>query len=389
MDAQNRLSRRTAMARRTARWVVLVIAIALAWPPSSGRTTSVILPALSPYVAICAAIASHALSILVLFAIPVLVLSLVTRRWFCSHACPVGLMQEVIQRLRPRTSACWVKCPALGHWLLLLTVGGAFLGYPLFLWLDPLAIFNGFLNAWRRPVAIITLITGLGLPLLLLLELAIPRLWCRRICPLGAAQDLLARRRIAAVPGRRWFLAGCAGAAGALAAKAVRAQSLPPLRPPGSLRERQFMGTCVRCGNCAQACPARIIHPSFAQGGIAGLLTPHIRFDTDYCREDCNRCNLVCPSGAIARLSLTDKRSRRIGVAVIDLDLCLLAAGRECTACIQKCPYQALRIESPDGGFSSEPRLIPDRCNGCGACQVACPTQPKAIRIAPIDHSAR
>jgi ferredoxin-type protein NapG len=67
---------------------------------------------------------------------------------------------------------------------------------------------------------------------------------------------------------------------------------------------------------------------------------------------------------------------------MVDLDRCLLVQGRECTACIQKCPYQAIAMRSTDGGFSNEPSVVPDRCNGCGACEAACPTRPvRAMRV--------
>jgi ferredoxin-type protein NapF len=430
--------------RQAGRWLALVVAVVLAWPWRSDSSTSVILPALSPFIALASAISVRAVGILALLALPVFVLVLAYRRWFCRHGCPVGLLQEVVERFRPGARARWLKGPPIGQWLVLLTLGGAVLGYPLFLWLDPLAIFNGFLNAWRQPIALATLLTGLGLPLLLLLDLVAPRLWCRRICPLGATQDLLAgprgfpKRRwrgkaldedhgARAVParsaspdskpvknvtpappihalrtgtvrgpesvlregsgtfGRRWFVAAIAGAAGAVVVKTVRGQTATLLRPPGSLDEQHFTGVCVRCGNCAQVCPSRIIQPDFGTSGVAGFLAPQLRFEADYCREDCHRCNEVCPSGAIARLSLEQKRRHVIGQAVVDLNLCLLAQGRECTACIQKCPYQAIALHSTDGGFSNEPRVVLDCCNGCGACEVVCPTQPvRAMRVQTV-----
>ena len=385
--------------RPAVRWLVLVAAVALAWPLRQESFTSVGLPAVSPFGAVASAISVRAVGGLALLAVPVVVLVLVFHRWFCRYGCPVGLLQELVARLRPHAPKPWRKWPALGQWLMLLTLGGALLGYPLFLWLDPLALFNGFLNAWRQPLALATLLTGLGLPALLLLELAVPRLWCRRVCPLGAAQDLLAgprrwwraksRAKVAepapgamAKPGRRRLLAVLAGAAGAFTIKSVRGATPPPLRPPGSLDEPRFTGVCVRCGNCAQVCPSKIIQPDFGASGAAGFLTPQLRFGDDYCREDCHRCNEVCPSGAIARLSLTAKRRHVIGLAVVDLDRCLLVQGRECTACIQQCPYQAIAMRSTDGGFSNEPSVVPDRCNGCGACETACPTRPvRAMRV--------
>jgi len=434
--------------RQAGRWLALAVAVALAWPGRTDTWTSVILPALSPFIALASVVSVREVSGLALLALPVVVMGMLSRRWFCRYVCPVGLLQEFVEQLRnpakvirprhrrlfrarlgrgpklcpatpeeaareahvtaiglaegARSSGArpWRRWPALGPWLVLLTVGGAVVGYPFFFWLDPLAIFNGFLNSWREPIALATLLTGLGLPVLLLLELVAPQVWCQRLCPLGATQDFLVwpRRRLqlsqrradldsvnSAIqmnPARRWFLATCAGAAGALALRAVRAESSPLLRPPGSLGDGRFTGVCVRCGNCAQVCPAKIIQPDFGDGGLPGLLAPRLRFDQDYCREDCHRCNEVCPSGAIAPLSLADKRRRIIGRAVADVSLCLLAQGRECTACIQKCPYQAIAMHSADGGFSNEPRVFADRCNGCGACEAVCPTRPeRAIHV--------
>ena len=306
--------------RPAGRWLVLVTAVALAWPLRRDSSTSVVLPALSPFIAVASAASVRAVGPLALLALPVLLLALVYPRWFCRHGCPVGLLQEGVGRLRPKAPRHWLTWPAIGQWLVLLTLGGAVLGYPLFLWLDPLAIGNAFLNAWRQPIALATLLTGLGLPVLLLLDLAAPRLWCQRVCPLGATQDLLTQPRrlfrtksrclepdrvagaAEANRGRRWFLAALAGAAGAVAVKAARGQTPPTLRPPGATDEPRFTGACMRCGNCAQVCPSRIIQPDFATSGVAGFLTPHLCFDEDYCREDCHRCNEVCPSGAIARL---------------------------------------------------------------------------------------
>ena len=66
-------------------------------------------------------------------------------------------------------------------------------------------------------------------------------------------------------------------------------------------------------GNCARACPSKIIRPDLGQGGVAGFLAPVLDFEKGYCLETCRRCTEVCPSGAISRLSLEQKRKARIG----------------------------------------------------------------------------
>ncbi|HOX02362.1 MAG TPA: 4Fe-4S dicluster domain-containing protein [Candidatus Paceibacterota bacterium] len=385
------------------RCLALAVAAALAWPARSAAWTSVLLPALSPFLAIGSGLAARAAGWIALLALPVLALGLVRPRWFCRYGCPVGLLQESIRRCPKSRPAPIQRRPRLGPGLVLMTFAGAVLGYPLFLWLDPLAIFNGFWNAGRQPWTLPSVAAGLGLPLLLLLELILPRLWCHRVCPLGATQDGLAMigrqlrravRRSSArsqpisaggrlPPARRQFMAVCAGLAGAGFMRHVYPRpSAPPLRPPGAVEESRFIGLCVRCGNCAQACPSSIIRPDLGSSGWAGFLTPILRFDQDYCREDCRRCHQVCPSGAIARLSLEEKRRRVIGLAEVSLDACLLAQGRECTACLRRCPFDALDMHSPDGGFSNQPRVDLAKCNGCGACEAACPVRPaRAIRV--------
>ncbi|MBM3859745.1 MAG: 4Fe-4S dicluster domain-containing protein [Verrucomicrobia bacterium] len=371
-------------ARRIGRWLALAAAVALGLSPQ----TAVWFPSLSPHIALGGALAAKTASVVTLVGLPVLVLVLIWPRWFCHHACPTGFLQDLFSR---RKAAEWRRWPPIGKWLLVITLGGAALGYPVFLWLDPLAIFNGFLNAaWHKPV---TLAAGALLPVVLVFNFFLPKVWCQRICPLGAMQELLAlarRHKRTPVPvphqkrlARRAFIGVCAGAAGAVLVQKASGRTAPPLRPPGALPEADFTGACVRCGNCGAVCPSQVIHQDLKS--VAGLLAPVLRYDKDYCRENCNRCGQACPSGAIARLPLAEKEARLIGVAKIDLDACALANGEECTACIRSCPFEALVVVENAEHTGSEPRLIQGRCNGCGACESVCPVWPKvAIRVAPL-----
>ena len=381
---------RGARAERLAKWGVLLAGIALAWPGRPVAWTSALLPSLSPLVAACSLLATQAVAVLMLLAVPALVACLLRPRFLCRYACPLGLLQEGIAALPPRPRAPGRPLPPIGAWLLGLSLGGALLGYPLFLWLDPFAIFTGAINAWRRPLLAASLLPAVGLLAILLLQRLRPGAWCARVCPLGVLQDVLAlprrRRQPAPVGGRRAFLATCAGAAGALAVSRVVGRTAP-LRPPGALDEARFGGVCIRCGNCAQVCPSRIIRPDLGGHGLLNLGTPVLSFDAGYCRESCARCNEVCPSGAIERLPLEAKNRRVIGIARVDLDTCLMANGRECTACIAACPYRALAAVSNDGGFTSRPSVRADLCTGCGACEAACPVRPARAVVVRKGHA--
>jgi MinD superfamily P-loop ATPase len=64
------------------------------------------------------------------------------------------------------------------------------------------------------------------------------------------------------------------------------------------------------------------------------------------------------------------------------MNLCLLSEDRECSACARWCPYNAIRYVFSEAEYMLVPVIDKSKCNGCGACEVACPTKPnKAIRI--------
>jgi len=282
-----------------------------------------------------------------------------------------------------------------------LSIAAAAVGYPLFLWLDPLAIFSGSFGVLHSATSPTAAWYALGLATVLVLSVVWPGLWCSRLCPLGAFQDLLFRlnlairrvmagkrkrctKRATAGLSRRVVLASLAGVALAAVSRGIRAAVGRVLRPPGAVDEERFTELCTRCGNCLRACPAKIIRPATAENGISGLLTPELDFNNDYCREDCVRCTKVCPSGAIGPVSREEKATVSIGLPQVDMDLCLLGDDRDCFLCRSMCPYEAITLEFCEQEYTLMPRIDTAKCPGCGACQVACPTAPKkAIVIVP------
>lgn len=395
--AEGTARRRIRLAGRVA---ALVVAVALVWPLWPELSSAAILPALSPFVGLLSALALRSWVALTFLCVPVLLVAVFWPRWFCRCACPAGLLQDAAAALCRRRHATWLP-PALGPWIVMLTVGGAFLGYPFLLWLDPLALFSAFVSALHQPPGGAMLVAGLGLPLLLLLSIALPKAWCVRLCPLGASQEtlatvgLFARRVFGRQPAasaartpdafpRRAVLGAALGALVAVGYRRIGFPTQRPLRPPGAADEDIFRGACIRCGNCVRACPSHILQPDFGEHGVTAFMAPVVSFEKDYCHEDCHACNVTCPSGAIARLSLYQKRHVAMGLAKVDLALCFMAKGQDCTACIVQCPYEAVVREDTDGGFSSAPVVDQGKCTGCGACEVACPARPvRAIRVVP------
>ena len=116
--------------RQLARWTALAAAVALAWPLRSEPLTWLLLPAFSPFVALGSFLAAPALVLPVLAALPALVLVLLVPRGFCRHACPAGLLQETIGRLRPGPVRTFPRAQGIGTWIAALTLGGAVLGVP-------------------------------------------------------------------------------------------------------------------------------------------------------------------------------------------------------------------------------------------------------------------
>lgn len=408
MELRRLESRERRILRLATRSVVLAVGAVCALGVLPWPWTAMVLPALSPYVAIGAALAGRTLLAVTPFGLFVAAVAISWPRWFCRKACPVGLLIELVGRLRPKAKPRLARVPPFGQWVVLVTLAGALLGYPTLLWLDPLALFNGFFTGLRQPLNWTMLIVGIGLPLVLLLGLLWPFIWCRRVCPLGATQDLLAflrrlirRRRREALHldsgprvnplARRTAIGMVAGGCVAVAVpRWARGSGNPPLRPPGAIGEERFTGLCIRCGNCVRACPTHIIQPDPGRHGLAGLLAPLVSFETGYCQPDCHRCTQVCPSGAIAQLTLAEKEQAVIGLARVDMPTCLLSRNEECGACVAVCPYQAIELGFDDEDYSSTVAVNPEACNGCGACELNCPTEPaRAIRVCPTPRDRR
>ncbi len=160
-----------------------------------------------------------------------------------------------------------------------------------------------------------------------------------------------------------------------------------PVRPPGSVPEQEFLQMCIRCGECFKACPNNVLQSQGFDQGLEGLWTPIVNADWAGCESSCNACGQVCPTGAIRALPLEEKKTTRMGLAIVDEVTCLPFANLEaCQLCVDECNaagYEAIEftrvhtemdaLGNPleDSGHIA-PVVIADKCVGCGLCQTRC-----------------
>ncbi len=72
------------------------------------------------------------------------------------------------------------------------------------------------------------------------------------------------------------------------------------LRPPGALDEKDFLGSCIKCGQCVQVCPVSAIKLADLVDGM-GVGVPYIDARSQACDFSCDavQCILACPTGSL------------------------------------------------------------------------------------------
>jgi polyferredoxin len=164
------------------------------------------------------------------------------------------------------------------------------------------------------------------------------------------------------------------------------------IRPPGALLEPDFLATCVRCGECMKVCITNGLQPLGLEQGFEAMFSPRLVPRLGYCEFNCTLCAQVCPTQAIAPLSKEKKKTVVMGKAWFDKNRCLpYAENKSCIVCEEHCPvhdkaiqFDVVSVVGAGGERYSlkQPRIIAERCIGCGICEHVCPVPGEAaVRV--------
>ena len=296
---------------------------------------------IDPYTLFGSAMSGALYGFVVLFLIAVLVWF--KGRWFCSNLCPVGTLLGLISKFAVNKiyidadkcvscGVCASKCP------------------------------TGSIDYKQKTVDNETCVKCLN---------------CLGKCPKSAISfGMHKNKNVPFSQSRRKFLIGGAAVGvlllsakvSVLLEKSAVEKFKKVIIPAGAKNLDDFANRCLNCNLCVQNCPMKIIKKADGDYPVV-----HIDYTDGFCDYDCHRCSEVCPSGAIERISLAEKRKTQIGVALVDESKCI-----KCSLCVMKCPRQIIKRE--DGGY---PQISADECIGCGACQNACPVD--AIAVVPVE----
>jgi polyferredoxin len=350
---------------------------------------------LDPLAAVTTALATHSLHHHLLWALPLIVLTLVFGRFFCSWMCPMGVLHHALgwtarkRRIPDRVKQNAVRpTRSIKYLVLAVMLGMAAAGSLQIGYLDPIA------STWRGlATSAIPAVSNTAYGLYqgerhfqygaliaivffgaLALNFVYPRFYCRVLCPLGALLGVMSKLSLFRIVKNPEMCKDC---------NACGADCQGAADPQGTVRTTE----CMVCLNCIDGCP---------RGGMSyKFLPPAALSDT---RVDLSRRKWVTAGvagvAAAPLMRATDGVDPRPHPGRIRppgateeaefLNRCL-----KCGACMKVCPTGGLQPAFHEAGIEGlwSPILIPriGYCeNSCVLCSQVCPTG--AIRHLTLDE---
>ena len=413
-----------------------------------------------PLIFITTILSSRSLEHILYLAIVVIIATAVLGRVFCGWLCPFGSLQQLTGYLwnRKKTVAEKIKnnryreLQNVKYYILVLFLVMALLPRSAVSvqtgLLDPISLMTRTVNLFLLPAAgmatnisafagryyeeawfiMIVFVTAV------LLNLAVPRFYCRIICPLGALMGIMSRFAIFRVGKNNNACTDC---------KNCEDHCEGACEPNGVIRTAE----CVMCLNCRDRCGPDVIDygtkpstagetasPGISRKGFlvsiaSGLFAmPGFRlarqFDTNFDHtiirppgaldEDefmkrcikCGQCIRVCPTNVLQPGGV-EGGFENLWTPVLNNRIGSSGCQHNCVACAQVCPTAAIRpitIGEKHGtgrfkeqgfirigtAFVDRNRCLPwDMNRPCIVCQENCPVSPKAIYTDEIFSTIR
>ena len=405
---------------------------------------------LDPLVVVGTILTTHTLYFPLLLALATVVLTIIFGRFFCSWVCPFGSLHHFTGYLTNRAKKVpqkiqlnkYRRAQSVKYFVLIFLLGAAAfpsIGNSLQTGLlDPIPLISRSFSTVLLPIAdkgsYLTSVTqrfyeGAWLIFTIfaaavLLNLVIPRFYCRFVCPLGALFGVISRFAIWRIGKNKNECSNCK-----LCERACEGGCEPA--------ERIRISECVLCFNCREDCKDNLVkyqtskslageitNPDISRRGfvlslVSGIVAvPAVRLsnqlgenwyhkvirppgaleEKEFLKRciKCGQCMRVCPTNVIQPAGIeggienlwTPVLNNRIGSSGCQLN---------CVACGQVCPTSAIRPITLDekrglGEFShlgpiklgtafiDQNRCLPWAMNKpCIVCEENCPVSPKAI----------
>jgi polyferredoxin len=415
---------------------------------------------LDPLTAIGTVLSTHTLYYSLLWALGTVILTIIFGRFFCSWVCPFGTVHHFVGYLGNRKKSAaqkiqlnrYRKAQGIKYIILVLflvmaamspVTGSLQTGL-----LDPIPLITRSVNIVLLPIVdrsvnIVSIsgrfYTGSWLILAIfltavLLNLVIPRFYCRFICPLGAFLGIINRFSIWRIGKKQNECINC---------KLCEKSCEGGCEPAGKMR----ISECVLCFNCLDDCKHELIsyqtrpslageitNPDISRRGFvlsiaSGIFViPAVRLsgklkgnwnnkvirppgalaEEEFLKRciKCGQCMRVCPTNVIQPGGI-DGGLENLWTPVLNNRIGSSGCQFNCVACGQVCPTSAIRpitlAEKHGTGEFAEAGPIKlgtafidrNRClpwamdKPCIVCEENCPVSPKAIYTQEVSNTVR
>jgi MauM/NapG family ferredoxin protein len=376
---------------------------------------------LDPLLSISTVLASHDFYMKFLYGLITLVSALLLGRLFCGWVCPLGTInnfagytKRAFRRIGNRLER-HSRLLSLKYYLLFFILAAAILGWNAAGLIDPIPLLNRSLAVGADPAfyhlvsSVLNSITSLDLPLIsgasdsmlsgmrgtvlpyaeplfrqsliigliflviLILNLFIPRFWCRYLCPLGALLGLAGSgQRLGRIRINEKKCIECG-----MCNRVCQGEA----NPYPAIAERE----CVKCYNCHEVCPSDAIE---IYNGKTAMPKEEVSVERRYVLAGC--LGAVAAAAAVnagVEISRADPKRIRPPGSLPEpefLDKCV-----KCGECMKVCITNGLQPALHQAGFSGlwTPVLVPSMgyCEyHCNLCTQVCPTG--AIRSVSMEE---